>query len=74
MKVVFTQDYTVAIDGINIVNFENGKEYDLPEAKALLYIERGVCESKKEIAHETKVIEPVVETAVKKPSLTKKAK
>jgi len=42
-KVLFTEDYTAAVDGINIVHFKKDEEYDLPEETAALYIGRKKC-------------------------------
>jgi hypothetical protein len=70
MKVTFNQFYRVAIDGINIVDFQEGSTHELPDHKAELYISRGVCEQ----ARENKMAEPVAETAVQKPVKLKKGK
>jgi hypothetical protein len=71
MEVTFTQDYKVAIDGINIVDFAKNSTHTLPKEKAELYISRGVC-TKAEV--ENKMAQPVVETAVQKPMKLKKGK
>lgn len=70
MEVTFTQDYKVAIDGINIVDFAKDSTHTLSKDKAELYISRGVCVA----ARQNKMAEPVVETAVQKPAKTKKGK
>lgn len=80
MQVKFNCNYTVAVDGINIVTFKIGEVVGtLPDDKAALYIERGVCElhtaegerQAPAVETENKMVEPVTEKAVQPLKLKK---
>lgn len=56
MKITFKETHQSSLDGINIIIFEQGKEYDLPVEKAHKYIDSGVATTGKTL--ETKVEAP----------------
>jgi len=65
MKVRMKEDKQAAPDGINIIDYQKGRTYDMPEGMAKAFIKQGVVaavkpvkEEKVEEPNETKVIEP----------------
>jgi len=73
MKIRMLKDKQAAPDGINILDLEKGKTYDLPEHMAKVFIDQKLAIAKGKIPKETKVAEPE-ETKVVEPPETKEKK
>lgn len=74
MRVKMKEDKQAAPDGIEVVDLEKGKTYELPDELAKAFIEQDLAVAVKgKKAPETKVEEPE-ETKVVEPPETKKKK
>ncbi len=58
MKIRMLTHYSRGADGVNVVHYNIGQKYDLPEEEARLFITIGVAVEDKELVPETKSIFP----------------